>query len=164
MIPLAGIVLALVFFPDISEHAAVVLGVFSAILAGNVIWVALKSEKMEKVEDANTIIDVKFIASQCENALDMLIRATRTHDEGAYRALDQLAARITLCITRYRRYLNPMTIESLKGVEEIIMDAQINRNIRFGRTIIPVKSAVNEIKSGIREINDPELQAARRKI
>ncbi len=161
---LAGIVSIMVLVPDIREHAMIVLGIFSATLAVNVIWVAVKSEKAQRREDYSMIMDVQFVARQCEHALEMLGRTAGTHDGSTYRALDQLATRISLCITRYRRYLNPATIESLKGVEMVIMKAQINRDTRMTLTIFPINKAIMGIKYGIREIDDADLQAARRRI
>ncbi|MDD9808714.1 MAG: hypothetical protein OXU25_02620 [Thaumarchaeota archaeon] len=139
------------------------LGAFAAILAGNVIWVAVKSENSRREEDDKTVNDVHFAASQCRHIFDLMAKIKDGQGEDMYRALDQMAIRVRLFVTQYRPYLKPAMVESLRNVERSILDVQIARG-PTSRLMSSVGKAIGELDGGIRNVDDPVLAALRRKV
>lgn len=140
-----------------------ILGVFAAVLAGNVIWVAVKSENSRREEDDNAIKDVNFTAGQCRHIFALMDKMDGDQADDMRRALDQMAARIRLLVTQYRPYLKPAMVEALRGAERSILDAQITMG-STSRLMVSVGNALGELDAGIRDVDDPVLAAMRRKV
>ncbi|MDD9809701.1 MAG: hypothetical protein OXU25_07790 [Thaumarchaeota archaeon] len=140
-----------------------ILGVFAAILAGNVVWVAVKSENSHREEDDKTVNDVHFMASQCRHIFDLMGKMKDGQGEDMYRALDQMAIRVRLFVTQYRPYLKPAMVESLRNVERSILDVQIARG-PTSRLLSSIGKAIRELDEGIRNVDDPVLAALRRRV
>lgn len=142
---------------------SVVLGLFAAVLAINVVWVAVASERSHRREDASTIKDVRAIANQCVRIFGVLEGSIMGRDDNAYRAIDELATRTRLLVTQYRRYLEPAMLEALRYVESEMLDAQLRRK-EPASLVLTIGKAVLGLKTGIRNEDDPELAAMRRRI
>lgn len=162
---IAAAVVVLMVSVAASGHGAlvsVILGVFAAVLAINVVWVAVASETAHRKEDINTIKDVRSIANQCVHIFDVLVGSMAGQGDDAYRALDQLAARTRLLVTQYRRYLEPTMLETLRYAEREILDAQLRRKAPAS-LVLTIGKAMWGIEGGIRGEDDPELAAMRRR-
>lgn len=141
---------------------SVILGVFAAALAINVVWVAVASEMAHKKEDINTIKDVRSIANQCVHIFGVLGSSMGVDGDDMHRALDQLAIRTRLLVTQYRRYLEPTTLEALRYVEREILDAQLRKKAPAS-LVLTIGKAMWGLEGGIRGEDDPELAAMRRR-
>ncbi|MDD9808341.1 MAG: hypothetical protein OXU25_00720 [Thaumarchaeota archaeon] len=165
---------------------SVILGLFAAALAINVVLVAVASERSHRGEDASSIKDARAIANQCVHIFDVLggfiakvgkasaggaesaedvagAGGAESAEDSAHRALDQLAARTRLLVTQYRRYLEPATLEALRYVEMEILDAQLRKKTPAS-LVLTIGKAMWELDRGIRGVDDPELAAMRRRI
>jgi len=142
---------------------SVVLGLFAAALAINVVCVAVASERAQKNEDASTIKDVHSIANQCVHIFGVMEGSIAGRGGDAYMALDQLAARTRLLVTQYRRYLEPAMLEALRYAEREMLDAQLRKRAPASLAL-NVGKAVLGLQGGIRGVDDPELAAMRRRI
>lgn len=147
----------------IDAPVELVLGAFAAILAGNVIWVAVKSENSRREEDDNAINDVHFTANQCRHIFDLMGKMKDGQCDDMYRALDQMAIRVRLFVTQYRPYIKPAMVESLRNMERSILDVQITRG-PTSRLMPSIGKAMRELNGGIRDVDDPVLAALRRKV
>lgn len=141
---------------------SVILGLFAAALAINVVWVAVTSETAHRKEDISTIKDVRSIANQCVHIFEVLGGSMAGQGDDAYRALDQLAIRTRLLVTQYRRYLEPTMLETLRYAEREILDAQLRRKTPAS-LVLTIGKAMWGIEGGIRGEDDPELAAMRRR-
>lgn len=147
----------------IEAYVEVAFGVLAAVLAANVIIVAVKSETSRREEDEKTVNDARFVAGECLHIFDLMGKIKEENPDGLHRALDQLAIRVRLLVTQYRAYLKPGAVESLRHAERSILDVQIERR-PTSRLMSSLGKTLGELKGGIRSVDDPALAAMRRKV
>ncbi len=147
----------------IDAPVELVLGAFAAVLAGNVVWVAVKSENSRREEDSNAINDVHFTAGQCRHIFALMGRMGDGQADGMRRALDQMSVRIRLLVTQYRPYLKPSMVEALRGAERSILDAQVTMG-PTSRLMVSLGNALGNLDAGVRDVDDLPLADMRRKV
>jgi len=161
----AGTVAATACLRAVGVEAPVelVFGTFAVVLAGNVIWVAVKSENSRREEDDKAVNDARFVGGQCRHIFGLMCEMRDDQGGDMYRALDQLAARVRLFVTQYRPYLKPAMVESLRHVERAILDAQIARG-PTSRMLLSIENSLRDLDGGIRDVDDASLAALRRRV
>ena len=156
----AAVALASLF--GVESYVGLAVGIVSLMIAARVQVVARDVEGALRKEDKDAIEDVKFVARQCERTLWWMDDESGLNEQ-AYRAMDHMASRANLLVAKYRRYLKPATVKAIKEVEGVIMAAQIERRPDVGNVAVFVAVRICCIKHGIRDVDDPELRAARRR-
>lgn len=110
---------------------------------------ARRKEAMGEINDAH------YLVRQYEYCLKLL-----KHFPDGWRTrliLNRLSSGIRLLVTRYRRYLNEDAVGAAIKAERLVLDAEIAEDDEIGDRVPAIAHQLGIVKSGIRDVNDPDV-------
>lgn len=145
---------------------AFVSGLLSTFFMLYVFMSAMASERAQRLEDVDAIDEVLRLVRRSEQAVAILesMAAKRPNDERALVILRQLGANMARFTSGYRRYLKDDAAVAAGEAENAMLLAQVSGVGNIAGHIAPMRERIAGIRGGMRDVDDPRLVAARRKI
>lgn len=127
---------------------------------------AMASERAQRLEDDDAIKEVLRLVKRCRQAVEVMenMIANRQNDEKTLVILRQLGANMARFTSGYRRYLKDDAAANAGEAESAILLAQASGTGDIAGYIAPMRARISGIEAGMRDVDDPRLVAARRKI
>lgn len=127
---------------------------------------AIASERAQRLEDSDAIKDVQRLVRRCELAVKVVedLMGGHPHDERVLVALRHLGTSMARFTSAYRRYLKDEAAADAGEAEHAILIAQVAGASAVEGCAVQMSARIARIKAGIRDVDDPRLVAARRRL
>jgi len=127
---------------------------------------AMAFERAQRSEDADAIRDIHRLVNRCERAVDVMagMVGSYPYDERAIVVLQQLGANMARFTSAYRRYLKDEAAADASEAEHATLLAQISGIENIEGYVAPMRERITRIRVGTRDVDDPRLVNARRRI
>lgn len=168
MVFLSGFGVASFYLWVISAWSMVTLvsGLLSIFFMLYVFMSSIASERAQRLEDADAIRDVRRLVNRCGlvvNAIERMLELN-PDDKRVTVALQQLGASMARFTAGYRRYIKDEAAADAGEAEHAALLAQISGIGDVAGYMTLMRERIARIRNGTRDVDDPRLVAARRKI
>lgn len=141
-------------------------GLLSIFFMLYVLMAARASELAQRLEDSDAIDDMQRLVRKCELAMEVIrdLMNSHPHDERVLVVFRHLGTSMGRFTSTYRRYITDDAAADAGEAEHATLLAQVAGASAVEGYIAPMRVRIARIKAGIRDVDDPRLVAARRRI
>jgi len=158
-----GVASLILLLTGLGNTVTYLSGVMAMLFIGYGLIAAKNSERVKTKEDREALNDVHALVKQCVKIAEKAARLDIYLPEDMSRALAYLAAKTSLLVTRYGKYIEPETLEMIRESERMVVDVHMggDANPQFLEALL---WRLQSMHGGIRDIDHPDLHTARRSI